>query len=64
MFLMLSALLGIKVDASNRELKIVNPHLPDFLGQLAIDGLQVGASRVLARVPAQWAKNVLQCDPA
>ncbi len=46
MFLMLTALLGIHVDAPNCELKIVNPRLPEFLNQLAVDGLQVGRSRV------------------
>ena len=46
MFLMLTALLGINVDAPHCELKIVNPRLPEFLSQLAVDGLQVGKSRV------------------
>ncbi len=46
MFLMLTALLGIQVNAAGNEVKIVNPHLPEFLNQLAVDGLQVGASRV------------------
>jgi glycogen debranching enzyme len=46
LFLIFTALLGIRVDALNREIKIVNPHLPDFLKELAIDGLRVGSSRV------------------
>lgn len=45
-FLILTALLGFHMDAVNREIKIVNPHLPEFLKELAIDGLRVGSSRV------------------
>ena len=46
MFLTLTGLLGIRPDAHNREVKIVNPHLPQFLSRLSIDELRVGKSRI------------------
>ncbi len=46
MFLILTGLLGIRPDAYNRELKVVNPHLPHFLTKLSIDELRVGKSRI------------------
>ncbi|MGA8729760.1 MAG: glycogen debranching N-terminal domain-containing protein [Terracidiphilus sp.] len=46
MFLILTGLLGIRPDARNREMKVVNPHLPHFLTKLSIDELRVGKSRI------------------
>ena len=40
--LILTALLGLCPDAANRELKIVNPCLPDFLTQIEIRNLRIG----------------------
>ena len=45
-FLVLTGLLGIRPDAHNRELKVVNPHLPHYLTKLSIDELRVGKSRI------------------
>jgi glycogen debranching enzyme len=42
--LILTALLGLKPDASKGELKIVNPQLPEFLTFLEIRDLRVGKS--------------------
>jgi glycogen debranching enzyme len=44
--LILTALLGLKPDAASRELKIVNPRLPEFLTFLEIRDLRVGKSWV------------------
>jgi glycogen debranching enzyme len=46
MFLMLTGLLGIRVNARAGEVQVVNPHLPAFLNELAIDGMRVGNSSV------------------
>jgi len=46
MFLMLTGLLGIHPDASNQEIRVVNPHLPSFLNSLSIDELRVGETRI------------------
>ena len=45
-FLLLTGLLGITPNAAERELAIVDPHLPPFLSTLRIENLRVGASRV------------------
>jgi len=44
--LILTALLGLEPDASNRELRIVNPRLPEFLTFLEVRELRVGNSRI------------------
>jgi glycogen debranching enzyme len=44
--LILTALLGLKPDASGGELRIVNPWLPEFLTFLEIRDLRVGKSRL------------------
>jgi glycogen debranching enzyme len=46
MFLILSSVLGIRPSAQRRELNIINPELPEWLGQLHIRHLRVGKSRV------------------
>jgi glycogen debranching enzyme len=45
-FMLLQAATGILPDAPGRELHIREPLLPPFLGELVIEGLQVGGSRV------------------
>jgi len=45
LFLMIRACLGLYPDAPRKVLKIVNPHLPDFLDQLTLEGLRVGGTR-------------------
>jgi len=45
-FLMLTSILGIRPNASQRELQIVNPELPEWLNYLRIRNLQIGGSRV------------------
>jgi hypothetical protein len=42
----LTALLGLKPDASRGELSIVNPQLPEFLTFLEVRDLRVGKSRL------------------
>jgi glycogen debranching enzyme len=42
----LTALLGLKPDASGGELRIVNPRLPEFLTFLEVRDLRVGKSRL------------------
>ena len=42
--LILIALLGLCPDAANRELKIVNPRLPDFLTEIEVRNLRIGKS--------------------
>ena len=41
-FLILQAMLGISADAPGRELRIERPILPDWLGWIRVEGLQVG----------------------
>jgi glycogen debranching enzyme len=45
-FLLLTAVLGIRPSAPRKELNIVNPTLPPFLDHLSIRNLHVGGSRV------------------
>ena len=49
LFMLLRACLGIYPDAPRRALRIVNPQLPEFLDELTLRGLRVGASRVSLR---------------
>ena len=42
----LTSLLGLRADALNQRLEIVDPCLPDWLGQLALNQVRVGAARV------------------
>jgi glycogen debranching enzyme len=42
----LAALLGLKPDASGKELRIVNPRLPEFLTFLEVRNLRVGNSQI------------------
>jgi len=46
MFLMLTALLGIRPSAPSKEVHIVNPMLPEWLDLLQIRNLRIGGSRV------------------
>jgi glycogen debranching enzyme len=45
-FLLLSAALGLKVDAAATRLSFTRPTLPDFLDEIEIDDLRVGAGTV------------------
>lgn len=45
-FLILSSILGIRPNASQKELRIVNPELPEWLNFLAIRNMRIGKSRV------------------
>jgi glycogen debranching enzyme len=45
-FLMLTSILGIRPNAPQRELNIVNPELPEWLNHLQIRNLRIGESRV------------------
>jgi glycogen debranching enzyme len=45
-FLMLTAVLGIRPSAPEKELNIINPMLPDWLNHLEIRNLHIGRSRV------------------
>ncbi len=46
LFLILSSVLGIRPSAQRRELNIINPQLPEWLGHLHIRNLKIGNSRV------------------
>lgn len=43
--LLLQAMLGISADAPARALRIERPKLPDWLGQVRLDGLRIGDAR-------------------
>ena len=45
-FLILRACLGLYPDAPARSLRIVNPQLPAFIGDLTMEGLRIGNSRL------------------
>ncbi len=45
-FLILASVLGIRPSAHRKELNIINPQLPDWLGHLHIRNLKIGNSRV------------------
>jgi len=46
LFLILSSVLGIRPSSHRKELNIINPQLPDWLGHLHIRNLRIGNSRV------------------
>ncbi len=46
LFLILMSVLGIRPSAQRKELNIINPQLPDWLGYLHIRNLKIGNSRV------------------
>ncbi len=46
LFLVLSSVLGIRPSAHRKELNIINPQLPEWLGHLYIRNLKIGNSRV------------------
>jgi len=41
-FLFLQTMLGLKAHADRRELELLRPHLPDWLGKVTITNLRVG----------------------
>lgn len=45
-FLILMSVLGIRPSAHRKELNIVNPTLPEFLDNLSVRNLRIGATRV------------------
>jgi glycogen debranching enzyme len=45
-FLLLTSILGIRPNAPQRELSIVNPELPEWLNRFHIRNLRIGESRV------------------
>ena len=45
-FLILRGCLGLYPDAPGRALRIVNPQLPPFIGDLTMEGLRIGRSRL------------------
>lgn len=46
MFLILSAVLGLRPSAPRKELNIINPQLPDWVDHLHLRNLRIGRSRV------------------
>jgi len=46
MFLTLRACLGIYPDGPRRALRIVNPHLPDWMSEVTLRGMRIANSRV------------------
>ncbi len=45
-YFLLSTMLGLRADACARRLELVHPKLPDWLGQLKVTGLPVGAGSI------------------
>jgi len=45
-FLLLTSVLGIRPSAQRKELNVVNPTLPEWLGHLNVRNLRIGGSRV------------------
>jgi glycogen debranching enzyme len=45
-FLLLQAILGMKIDAAHSRLSFVQPVMPEFLDEIQIDNLKVGAGSV------------------
>ncbi len=45
-YFLLSTMLGLRADAGARRLELVHPKLPEWLGQLKLTGLPVGAGSV------------------
>ena len=45
-FSLLSAVLGLKIDGAASRLSFVRPTLPDFLNEIEINNLKVGAGTV------------------
>lgn len=44
--LLLTAMLGLRPDARSRQLRIVNPQLPEFIDHLRMENFRVGNSRI------------------
>jgi hypothetical protein len=53
MFLLFQACLGIQVDGIGKQLKLVQPTLPDFLNEVRIINLQIGESSLDIHVMKQ-----------
>jgi glycogen debranching enzyme len=51
--LILTAMLGLRPDAAKRQLSIVNPHLPKFLGFLRMENFRVGDSHITVEFQRQ-----------
>ncbi|MGB7438796.1 MAG: amylo-alpha-1,6-glucosidase [Candidatus Acidiferrum sp.] len=49
-YLLLCACLGFEINAGERLVRFDNPHLPSFLDELRVEGLDVGDARVDLRV--------------
>ena len=65
-FLLLSSLLGLKVDGSSSSLCFEAPMLPEFLGRLELRNLRVGERQVdlcIERHPGDVSVRVLRRDP-
>ncbi|HEX3595989.1 MAG TPA: hypothetical protein VHU80_12845, partial [Polyangiaceae bacterium] len=62
-FLLLSSVIGLRVDAKRQRLTFERPMLPDFVDDVIIRNLRVGAARVDLRVhryPEDVGVNVLR----
>jgi glycogen debranching enzyme len=55
--LLLDALLGLRPIASRRELRIIEPRLPEFLSFLRVENLRVANSRVILEFQRQGART-------
>jgi glycogen debranching enzyme len=49
-FALLSACLGLEISHADNEIRFIDPKLPDFLDEVVLRGLRVGASSVDARL--------------
>jgi glycogen debranching enzyme len=56
-FMLLASVLGLSIDARQSELRFHKPALPDFIDELHIDGLRVGAG-VLDLLIVRWGGDV------
>ncbi|HYJ09030.1 MAG TPA: hypothetical protein VEX18_08470 [Polyangiaceae bacterium] len=63
MFLLLKAVLGMDIDALSQRITFRSPALPDFLSEIWISNLRVGAGTVdlrLERYPGDVGVNILR----
>ena len=49
-FALLSACLGLELAHEDNEIRFIDPRLPDFLDEIVLRGIQLGASRVTVRL--------------
>lgn len=61
-FLLLQAALGLEFDPARNEIRLCNPSLPSFLGEVTLSGLQLGTSSVDLTIQRHGSHVALQVD--